>query len=82
MSENQETKIDQLRAKLISRRKERDKITFEKGMAARDNNDLRENFAYDYWLEKEFVITARILNITKEIEDTAKEQTKTLKQKT
>ena len=59
-----ETKIDKLREKLIDLRKEREKITFEKGMAANENKDLRENSAYDYWFEKEMLITARINNVT------------------
>ena len=62
-----ETKIDKLREKLIDLRKEREKITFEKGMAANENKDLRENSAYDYWFEKEMLITARINNVTLEI---------------
>jgi len=60
--------IDLLRKQLIKLQKEREKITLEKGLAARDNNDLRENFAYDYWVEQEFVITAKIHGILKEIE--------------
>ena len=44
----------------------------EKGLTARDNNDLRENAAYDYWCEKEAVATAKILNLIKEIEELAK----------
>jgi len=49
----EETKIDKLRQELTELRKERDKIIFEKGMAANENKDLRENSAYDYWFEKE-----------------------------
>ncbi|HLB51991.1 hypothetical protein A3F07_03405 [candidate division WWE3 bacterium RIFCSPHIGHO2_12_FULL_38_15] len=61
--------IDLLRNKLIKLQKEREKVTLEKGLAARDNTDLRENFAYDYWVEREFVVTAKIYNILKEIEE-------------
>ncbi len=52
--------------------KEQDFIIMEKGLTARDNNDLRENAAYDYWCEKEAVATAKILNLIKEIEELAK----------
>lgn len=65
-------KLDQLRKKLKALREERDRVILEKGLAGRDNNDLRENFAYDYWEEKERVATTRILNIIKEIEELAK----------
>ena len=60
--------IDLLRNKLIKLQKEREEITLEKGLAARDNNDLRQNFGYDYWVEREFVVTAKIYDILKEIE--------------
>lgn len=73
------TKIEQLREQLVNLRKERDVIIFEKGLAAQDNNDLRENSTYDYWLEKEFNITHRIMSITKEIILLAKEQNKSIK---
>lgn len=70
------TEIDQLRDKLVELRKERDTIMYEKGLAAQDNNDLRENSTYDYWLEKEFNITHRIMTITQEILQRAKESQK------
>jgi len=60
--------VDILRKQLIKLQKEREEITLEKGLAARDNNDLRENFAYDYWVSQEELITARIFATLKEIE--------------
>ena len=60
--------VDILRKQLIKLQKEREEITLEKGLTARDNNDLRENFAYDYWVEREFMVTAKIHAILKEIE--------------
>jgi transcription elongation GreA/GreB family factor len=63
-----ETKIDKLRTELIKLRKEREKIIFEKGMAANENKDLRENSAYDYWFEKEMQISSRINHIISMIE--------------
>ena len=69
----EETKIDKLRKELIELRKERDKIIFEKGMAANENKDLRENSAYDYWFEKEMQITSRINHIMSMIEEESKD---------
>jgi transcription elongation GreA/GreB family factor len=66
------TKIDELRDKLILLRKQRDEAVLQKGLAARENNDLRENFAYDYWEMQERNLTSRILEITFEIEGLAK----------
>ncbi|MBW6441801.1 hypothetical protein K0B04_02730 [Patescibacteria group bacterium] len=71
-----ETKIDKLRKELIELRKERDKIIFEKGMAANENKDLRENSAYDYWFEKEMQITSRINHIISMIEEGSKNKKK------
>ena len=65
----EKTQIELLREKLTALNKEREEIILEKGLAARDNNDLRENFAYDYWSEKERVATARIHALSKEIEE-------------
>lgn len=59
----EETKIDKLRKELVEIRKERERIVFEKGMAAEENKDLRENSAYDYWFEKEMLVTTRINHI-------------------
>lgn len=59
----EETIIDKLRKELIEIRKEREKIVFEKGMAAEENKDLRENSTYDYWFEKEMLATTRINHI-------------------
>lgn len=65
----EETKIDKLRKELIKLRRERDKIIFEKGMAAEENKDLRENSVYDYWFEKEMQINSRINHTILMIED-------------
>lgn len=66
------TKIDELREKLGSLQKEREKVILEKGFAAEDNKDLRENAQYDFLLQKEHLITTRIHNILKEIDSLIK----------
>ena len=63
-----------MRQDLVKLRQDREKITMEKGLMARDNNDLRENFAYDYWVEKENQVTIRIHRIIAEIEDLLKKK--------
>jgi transcription elongation GreA/GreB family factor len=65
----EETKIDRLRNELIKLREERSKVIFEKGLAAEENKDLRENFAYDYWFEKECQMEARIAQIVEMINE-------------
>lgn len=67
----EETKIDKLRTELIKLREERKAVILEKGLAAEENKDLRENSAYDYWFEQEAQMTARIIRVTKMIEDLA-----------
>jgi transcription elongation GreA/GreB family factor len=67
----EETKIDKLRNELIRLRKEREEVIFEKGLAAEENKDLRENFAYDYWFEKECQMNARIMQVVNIIEETS-----------
>jgi len=67
-----ETKIDKLRNEIIKLRKEREEIIFEKGLAAEDNKDLRENFAYDYWFEKEMLVSSRIKYLIGMIEELSK----------
>lgn len=68
----QKDKIEELRAQLSKLRQERDKVILKKGLIAQDNKDLRENAAYDYWLQKEQAITARIHSIIIEINDLTK----------
>jgi len=65
----EETKIDKLRKELVKLREERAKVIFEKGLAAEENKDLRENFAYDYWFEKECQMKARIVQVVDMIEE-------------
>lgn len=79
----EETKIDKLRAELIKLREERSKVIFEKGLAAEENKDLRENFAYDYWFEKECQMEARIAQVVEMIKEIANESKpkKVIKQK-
>lgn len=69
----EKTQVDLLREKLVALNREREDIILEKGLAARDNNDLRENFAYDYWSDKERVVTARIHALIREIGDITKQ---------
>jgi transcription elongation GreA/GreB family factor len=79
----EETKIDKLRNELIKLRKERAEVIFEKGLAAEENKDLRENFAYDYWFEKECQMNARIIQVTNMIEEISEKSKpkKVIKQK-
>ncbi|HBY10198.1 hypothetical protein A2473_03315 [candidate division WWE3 bacterium RIFOXYC2_FULL_42_13] len=65
---NIEEKVDRLRERLTEQRKKLEEASFEKGLAAEENKDLRENFAYDYWVSQEELITARIFATLKEIE--------------
>lgn len=60
-------KVDLLRTEIKKLVEKREEAILEKGLAAEENKDLRENFAYDYWYEREMVLTARINHIIKEI---------------
>ena len=77
----EKTKIDNLREELIKLRKERSQIILEKGFAAEENKDLRENSAYDYWFEKEMQITSRIYHITNMIQELSKKSKENKKSK-
>jgi hypothetical protein len=68
----QESTIEKLREKIKELKQELETVTFEKGLAAEDNKDLRENSAYDYWDQKESILIIRIHKIMKEIRDTSK----------
>lgn len=59
--------IEKLREQIKKLSAEREKAQLEKGFAAEDNKDLRENFAYDYWVSREDLLTAKIGNLIKEI---------------
>ncbi|RJR27968.1 hypothetical protein C4561_00475 [candidate division WWE3 bacterium] len=72
--------IELLRKQIKELLQEREKATLEKGLAAEDNKDLRENFAYDYWAQKEFALTSKIRKLTAEIDRLAK-KTSTQKRK-
>ncbi len=76
MTKELPTKIDLLREDLKKLMSQREKIQMEKGMAAEHNKDLRENADYDYWLEREQTITARIRRLTAEIETLYKKLSK------
>jgi len=70
------TKIDLLREKLQHYRKERAQVLQQKGKAANLNKDLRENADYDFWENKEAVLTTRIREIMQEIYDQYNKQKK------
>lgn len=72
----EKSKVDRLRDDLAELRKKRIKITMEKGFAAEENKDLRENFAYDYWVQQEEVINARIGTVIELIGELTKKNTK------
>ena len=79
---NVEEKVERLRERLSEQRKKLEGASFEKGLAAEENKDLRENFAYDYWVSQEQLITARIFTTLKEIEElTKKTEKKTIKKR-
>jgi hypothetical protein len=59
--------VDYLREQIKKLSLEREKATFEKGLSAQENKDLRENSEYDYWVEKETNLTIKIGNLHKEI---------------
>lgn len=73
---NIEEKVERLRERLSEQRKKLEEASFEKGLAAEENKDLRENFAYDYWVSQEQLITARIFATLKEIEHLTKKPKK------
>jgi hypothetical protein len=62
------TQIEILREKIHELNKEREHATLQKGLAAEENKDLRENFDYDLWEQKETMLTVRIHNLIREIE--------------
>ena len=66
--------IELLRKQIKELMRERDKASLEKGLAAEDNKDLRENFAYDYWSQKEFALTSKIRRLAAEIERLSKKE--------
>ncbi|MFA6981602.1 MAG: hypothetical protein WC243_01075 [Patescibacteria group bacterium] len=72
MVTSKQEKLKTLRDGLVKLREERTRVTMEKGLAAEDNKDLRENASYDYWEQKEFNLTARIIALMKEIDKLAK----------
>jgi hypothetical protein len=76
------SKLEKLQEELFELRRVRAKITFEKGMAADDSKDLRENGVYIIMEEKEHYYTSKILAVTKEIETiTRKPEKKKVKEK-
>lgn len=61
--------IEDLRQRIKKLTEEMEVAVFEKGLAAEENKDIRENFAYDYWHEKELSLVARIHKLMKEIKE-------------
>lgn len=64
-----ETPIEKLRTKIKELSTELAHATLEKGLAAEDNKDLRENSDYDYWDQKESLLIIRIHRLMNEIND-------------
>jgi transcription elongation GreA/GreB family factor len=71
--------LETLRQKIKELNTHRDKAIMQKGLAAEDNKDLRENAEYDYWVEKELFFTAQIITLIKEIQKLTKKPTVTPK---
>lgn len=57
-------RVGELKRKIKELQSQREKAIFEKGLAARENGDLRENFAYDYWSQKELDLTHKIKRLS------------------
>ena len=57
-------KIKEVKQKIKDLQKEREQVILEKGLAAQENADLRENFAYDYWNHKEIDLTHKIQRLS------------------
>jgi transcription elongation GreA/GreB family factor len=72
-------KLEQLRQKLKELQKHREHAIMEKGLAAQENQDLRENSDYDYWEMEESNFTFRIHNIIREIESFVEPKKKLVK---
>ncbi len=68
--------IQQLRHELTKLRKEREAVILEKGLLAQDNKDLRENFAYILYEQKEHALSSQINAVIKEIYDYTKKHKK------
>ncbi len=64
--------IENLREQLFILRKKRDEVILEKGLVAQDNNDLRENAAFEYLEQQERILTIKILALTQEISESVK----------
>lgn len=75
------SKIEELRQKISDLKKELENATLEKGLAAEDNKDLRENFAYDYWEQKERLCVSRIHSIMQELRELIGSNTNNVKKK-
>jgi transcription elongation GreA/GreB family factor len=76
-----ESSTENLREKIKELKKELEKVTFEKGLIAEENKDLRENSAYDYWDQKETNLIIRIHRIMKEISERLKKEISTVRPK-
>jgi len=59
--------IGLLRVELRRLRAKRDEIILEKGLAGRDDNDLRENSLYEYLRQQEELYTFLIIKTLQEI---------------
>lgn len=64
---SEKSMLDELRDKIKELTKKLEEATLEKGLAAEENKDLRENFAYDYWNDQENLYLTRIRNLMNEI---------------
>jgi len=60
-------KVIKLKEELKKLKKELNEVTLEKGLCAQENKDLRENFAYCAYEQKECFLIARINKIIREI---------------
>jgi len=73
------TKLEQLQSELAKLRRERDVVIFEKGMAADDSKDLRENGVYIAMEERENYYTAKIYKTIRETENLTRKPKKEVK---
>lgn len=70
-----QNKIESLREDLKKLREKLAEVTLQKGLAAQDDKDLRENANYEYWLNQEYITMGRIRTTMELISKLAQDQT-------
>jgi len=73
------TKLEQLQKELADLRKTRQKVILEKGEAAEDNKDLRENGAYIALEEREHYYTSKIHKVIRDLDNLTRKPAKEIR---